>query len=133
MAVGTSDVLKGLFTSSDRGLHEHVARNDPPRCSQLGLINGDRRDVGHAQIVVIAITINVALAEAFQSLNPMVVVECIVGELAQRDNRRGLMEWPDDQIGWVIRPATGQAGRYEPLGTGAVPATVSVPGQNAEV
>src|SRR5690242_2216644 len=121
MATAAAYLCELLRTPTDGVCDIVVGGNHLNRNRQRGLKQCHRRDVRASQFVYEAVAVGIySDSEAFLRLNPVVVVECIVGELPERDHVSGLVPRTDDQ---ARRRLTGcdQAGRRNSLDLRYVP------------
>src|SRR6516164_6699079 len=76
-----------------------VARNHSTGYGQSNLEDGGSRYIGPSQFIHESVAVRVrAVSETFFGLDSVMVVECIVSELADRDNVAGLMIRPNDEV-----------------------------------
>src|SRR5262245_28014132 len=100
MARAATNLSKQLFALTDGLLDFRITWNHATRDLQRGLEYRGGSNIRAGEFVRNAVAIRVSVAtEALDGLHSVMLVEGIVGELAERNHTAGLMPRPNQQSG----------------------------------
>src|SRR5204863_16922 len=115
-----------LFAVPHRSFDFGCSRDDAARNSHRSLEHRHRGDVRAGHLVYEAVSIGVRIdTKALGGLNPVMLVERIVGELADGDHVAGLVPRPDDQRGPVERSWRYDTHSGQPFYLAGIPGSIT--------
>src|SRR5437899_10340256 len=98
MTGGTSGLRKFLFTIYHCSLNRRVIINHAAGNGHRGLKYCGCGDVSSSEFVHETITVGInADPETLLRLHAVMVIECVIRKMSQRNNITRLVEWPDNQ------------------------------------